>query len=272
MSKELAKLFAAKFIARPDVKAIQNDDGSWKPHTTDGRYQSPMVPWRMEDLLAHIAGTQTFGHYLLGTDDSVKLFAFDIDWEKNGDPEKVSDPFQGYYTPLEGSDPIPYDAREAWQDRGHASRAYAKTQMKMLATKLMARITEDLDIQTIAAYSGGKGVHVYGLTGAIPASDAREGAAIVLESLGGFHATRGDNFFRTVDQSPSADYRNFTIEVFPKQSTLDGKNLGNLMRLPLGRNKKSTDPTFFIDMTTPMGVMKPLDPMRALTESPWSAS
>jgi hypothetical protein len=59
--------------------------------------------------------------------------------------------------------------------------------------------------------------------------------------------------------------------VFPKQDSLAGKDLGNLMRLPLGRNLKNPkDPTFFIDMTTPMGVMSPIDPVYALTtETPW---
>jgi hypothetical protein len=58
--------------------------------------------------------------------------------------------------------------------------------------------------------------------------------------------------------------------VYPKQASLAGKDLGNLLRLPLGRNNKSKDPTFFMDMTAPLAEMRPVDPEWALTTtSPW---
>ncbi len=63
---------------------------------------------------------------------------------------------------------------------------------------------------------------------------------------------------------------NFTIEVYPKQASLEGKTLGNLLRLPLGRNCKSADPTFFLDLTSPLAEMRPVDPEYALTTTnPW---
>ena len=53
-------------------------------------------------------------------------------------------------------------------------------------------------------------------------------------------------------------YPNFDLEVYPKQDSLADKDLGNLLRLPLGRNLKNpADPTFFLDLTTPPGVMVP---------------
>jgi hypothetical protein len=39
------------------------------------------------------------------------------------------------------------------------------------------------------------------------------------------------------------------------------------MRLPLGKNHKSSDPTFFLDMTTPLGQMTPHQNPTALLES-----
>ena len=134
----------------------------------------------------------------------------------------------------------------------------------------MKSIHEELELPCAAAYSGGKGVHVYAFTGPISASDAREGARIVLDSVGGWSPSRGDNFFRSTDNDPVTGFPNLSIEVFPKQNTLDGKDLGNLMRLPLGRNLKSSDPTFFIDVRSPMGQMIPVDPVWALeTSNPW---
>jgi hypothetical protein len=145
-----------------------------------------------------------------------------------------------------------------------------KLQFKQMAHMLMRAIHEELELPCAAAYSGGKGVHVYAFTGKIPAVEAREGAQIVLDSLDCFKATRGTNFFKHKDEDPESGFPNLSIEVFPKQGSLDGKDLGNLMRLPLGRNLKSKDPTFFIDMTSPLGQMVPADPVWALTTSdPW---
>lgn len=254
------------------MKAIQHSDGSWAPHTSDGKKDSPRLPWGRAALNEHLAGTKTFGHYMLDTDSTCKLFAFDIDLEKNKAPIDGNPGFQGYWVDDEGTVHA-FDPRVDWQNRAHPSRNWSKYQLKMVATRFAAKITEELEIPCAVAYSGGKGVHVYGFTGKVPAIDAREGADLVLESVGGWEATRGNNFFKTTDRSPETGYPNLCIEVFPKQETLDRPEaLGNLMRLPLGRNLKSPDPTFFIDMTSPMGVMKPVDPVFALTTpSPWKS-
>lgn len=260
------------------MKAIQFPDGSWMPHRARNpetrKFDGPYHPWTRDDLNAHLAGSQTFGHYLLNPENKCKLFAFDIDLEKNSGPEiPEGDPryHRGYYP--EGELMIEFDAREAWLDRAHPSRAWSKYQLRMVSAQLMKIIHEELELPCAAAYSGGKGVHVYAFTGAISAADAREGASIVLDALGGWKASRGDNFFRSIDTHPTSGYPNLSIEVFPKQDSLaDASSFGNLMRLPLGRNLKSSDPTFFLDMTAPMGVMAPVDPVYALTTTnPWKA-
>lgn len=264
LSDEIANLFASKFIARPDAKAIQLRDGKWAVHTqtnpVTGRHDGPRIPWRREDLNSHIAGERTFGHYLLSTESKCKLFAFDVDLEKTG-ILPVSDYF------ADEAEPEFYeekDLRAAWLNRAHPGRPFMKLQFKEIAHKLLSVISSELELPCAAAYSGGKGIHVYGFTGLIDAAEAREGAQIVLDTIGEFKPLRGENFFKHVD------YENISIEVFPKQGSLDGKDLGNLMRLPLGRNLKSADPTFFIDMTTPLAEMRPLDAARALTtENPW---
>lgn len=146
-----------------------------------------------------------------------------------------------------------------------------KLQMKQLAHKLLRGIVEDLMIPCAAAYSGGKGFHVYGFTGRLSAHQAREGASIVLESIGEFEPLRGENFFKHKNDDKVEGFQNFSIEVFPKQDTLDGKDLGNLMRLPLGVNLKAPkEPTFFIDMTAPLAELSSMDAATALTiENPW---
>lgn len=286
MSVELANLLAKNFIARPDVKAIQYPDGSWSPHLVNPKDRdSERIPWRREDLEAHLDGSRTYGHYLLNHDNECKVFAFDIDLRENKGPEtKV--PFQGYWpewpwhtTPDDATDQPDEDAqpdlrafnpRVDWLNRAHPSRHWQKYQLRMVSSALMKAIYEELQIPCASAYSGGKGVHVYAFTGLISAADAREGARIVLDAVGGWQSSRGDNFFRSVDDDPLSGYPNLEIEVFPKQDALTGKDLGNLMRLPLGRNLKSTDPTFFIDMKAPMSVLSPVDPVWALnTSNPW---
>lgn len=277
LSRELADLIAKLFISRRDVKAIQGSNGHYYVDCSRDRLGNEIhrYPWTRAALEAHLEGAKTYGHYLLNKDDTTKLFAFDIDLEEYK-PDKPERKF--YYPSAKGDDawggePIEFNPRKAWQDRRHPARPWMKYQFKMTATKLMQIISKDLGIPCAAAYSGGKGVHVYGFTGSSPAWEAREGAAIVMESLGEWVPARGDNFFKHKDQDFLTGYPNLSIEVFPKQDSLQGKDLGNLMRLPLGRNLKSKDPTFFIDMSTEMAEMKPIDPIWALTEGadrPWS--
>lgn len=249
MSNELANLLAKKFIARPDVKARQYDGGYVPVENKDGH----RFPWTRQDLLDHLEGKQTFGHYLLSQDDNCKLFVFDVDLEKEGTWEPLD---------AEPGTPWNFDPRAAWLDRAHPARPYMKYQFRMLAHRLGKAIETELEIPWAVAYSGGKGLHVYGFTGLLPAGDVRDGALMVIESLPTIQTLRGQNFFK------DTDFPNMSIEVFPKQSSLNGKDLGNLCRLPLGRNLKNPkDPTFFIDMTAPMGSLVPLDPEYALTTS-----
>lgn len=260
LSTNLANLFASKFIARPDAKAKQLPDGKWIVHTQTGRHDGPRIPWRREDINAHIEGTQSFGHYLLSQESNCKLFAFDIDLTKAG-KLPVSEYFANESEPSFYEEP---DLRTAWLTRSHPGRSFMKLQFKEMAHMLLSAIVHEIGIPCAAVYSGGKGIHVYAFTGLISASEARLGAQIILDSVGGFKPLRGENFFH------HENYPNLDIELFPKQDSLNGKDLGNLMRLPLGRNRKSKDPTFFIDMTSPMAEMKPMDPKTALTiENPW---
>jgi hypothetical protein len=253
----LAKLFASRFIARPDIKAVQHSDGSYAPTRGAG--------WKAADIDAHIAGAATYGHYLLNTDDTVKLFCFDVDLRQDGHL-----PSTGLGEGEAVADFTPADPRAVWADRKDVRRNYLKYSMRMVAHVLAERIQSELGIDVAAAYSGSKGVHVYGMTGKISAADARDGAMIVIDSLAMFEPERGDSLFRCKDTDVENPFTNFSIEVYPKQSSLAGKDLGNLLRLPLGRNNKSKDPTFFMDMTAPLAEMRPVDPEWALTtDSPW---
>ena len=137
MSDEVATLLAKKFIARQDVKAIQHSNGAWSPHTVTGKADGDRVKWRMGDLRAHLAATSTFGHYMLDTDSKCKLFAFDIDLEKNS-PADSPTPFTGTYLDENGQ-PVEFDAREAWRDRKHPSRTQTKIHL-MLVAKALANI------------------------------------------------------------------------------------------------------------------------------------
>lgn len=280
MSDAISNMLAKRFIARRDVKAIQHNNGSWAPHTKNGRHDGELIPWTRDDLNAHISGAQTFGHYLLNTDSTVKLFAFDIDLEKTdpNKPERVfhypkdwgNDPFASEAT--EDPDfyaPVEFDPRSAWHDRRHPARSWLKYQMKLIAHEFANAITSELDMECAVAYSGGKGVHVYGFTGLMPASEARDGAQIILDSLGHYEPSKGNNFFLDTNDDLFKGFQNFSIEVFPKQDEISAGSYGNLMRMALGRNKKSPDPTFFVDMTAPMGVLAPVDTLHALAGNPW---
>lgn len=296
MSKELAKLFASRFIQRPDVKAVQLDRdggglraGDWFPDTRidpERRPNSPHLPhgFNMAHLLAHLNGERTYGHYLLSEDNKAKLFCFDIDIKKAGSYVVMPD-----WRECQSDDPAEQEAwymsnavvqavegtanpnlREIWTSRAreHApARTWLKYQMRTIAHKFATAITE-MQIPCAVAYSGSKGIHVYGMTGTLPASEVRAAAMMALDMSGEFEVLRGKNFYQHKNPDPHHGLQNFDVEVFPKQESLDGKSLGNLLRLPLGKNwKNPKDPTFFLDMSAPMTEFKPhADPVKLLTE------
>lgn len=236
----IAKLFAKKFIARPDVKAEQQGNGAY--HPVEEKFT-------MQDLRDHLSKDRTYGHYLIDPDsDQCKFFAFDIDFEVAG------------WLP-DGDEHITETAsavnpRVAWRDRKHPARNFMKSQLMHVAGLLASKAHRELDLPVAIAYSGYKGVHVYCFTGPIVTSKAREGAQLVMELAGGV-LHKGNNFYHLPGEETFLE--NLSIEIFPKQETIGDKKYGNLMRLPLGVNRKApTDPTFFIDLTQPPAAMTPV--------------
>lgn len=238
----IARLYASKFIARPGVKAEQQGNGAYYP--VDEKFT-------MQDLRDHLNGTRTYGHYLIDPDsDQCKFFAFDIDFEVSGtlpqsDPDGIGSDVASAVNP-----------RVCWRDRSHPARNFMKSQLMHVAGLLASKAHRELDLPVAIAYSGYKGVHVYCFTGPIVTSKAREGAQLVMELAGGV-LHKGNNFYHLPGDETFLE--NLSIEIFPKQETIGDKKYGNLMRLPLGVNRKApSDPTFFIDLTQPPAAMAPV--------------
>lgn len=238
--------------------------------------------FHISSVEAHLNGTATYGHYMLDQGDQCRLFAFDIDLEKSKySPDDIIVEHGGSFVVIpdmewavnkteaeiaEQTLVVDCDPRLIWADRtAVAGRAWYKYQMSMLARKFAKVITKDLGIECAAAYSGNKGIHVYGFTGPMPAVEVRAAADYTLAVMDEWEPFRGKNFFKHKLQSPELGYPSFSVEVFPKQNSLEGKDLGNLMRLPLGKNLKSSDPTFFLDLTAPVAQLVPhRDPVSLL--------
>lgn len=271
MSVELENLIASRFIARTDVKAQQFDAGGYTPVRTRPVPPAQVgenIPWQRQDITNHLAGVQTFGHYLVNTDDTCKLFAFDIDIDQSGMlPEAYDIEAGGWHTFGDVT-----DLRNAWLDRAHFARTYMKMQFNLVAQQFAKTVKEMLNLDVACAYSGAKGVHVYGfLPKQLTADQARQGGLLVLEQLQ-WEPSSGQNFFKSTDDDPTSGFPNLTVELFPKQDSLAGKDLGNLMRLPLGINRKNADPTFFFGFNGPLNTLTPVDSVQALTpgNDPWA--
>lgn len=265
----LEDLIAKLFIARPDVKAHQAGPGphvgQYFTHIQPGTRNNPVyIPWNRASIQQHIAGQATYGHYLLSKDSKAKLFAFDIDIDKEAMLPTMPIPaFQEDGDPTEWLNSFQMrNAREAWLNRADPARDFMKTSMRSLAHVIQRVIEDELGVPTAVAYTGAKGLHVYGFTGLMPAKEVREAAMLVIEALP-IVATRGKMMYKwnRQNQEGFAEHELFSIEVFPKQDELSNEDgFGNLMRLPLGRNQKSKDPTFFVDTDNVMfGVMQPID-------------
>lgn len=277
-ARSIAKLFASKFIARPGVKARQLSNGEWRPDDT---------PFTMPDLLGHLRGEHTLGHYMVNEDNKVKLFAFDIDLQKANREKNILWPIPANYDEEAGE----------WTEFGRGDPRYLWDEISKMPTwlhdffafqmvscaKILARsIFSELKIPVAISYSGHKGMHVYGFTELCPAEEAREAASIAMEATGAFEAWRGNNFF--VGRNPGYDenitgWPQLSVEVFPKQSAVSAGGYGNLMRLPLGRNllKSPHNPheAKFVDIRYTPGKwgMQERNPVEALTtEDQWAGA
>jgi len=269
LETDLAKLISRKFLQRPDAKAQQSADGAWHPvrefNKATGKFDGPNIPWKMRDLRDHLEGTKTFGNYMVDQNGNVKLFVLDIDLEKTGTwcewPDLTLDKYHTEDHTLNSerfkADTVIHQSspREDWLDRRHPGRKWYKIQLREIADLLNRAIQKELGIQTAIAYTGSKGLHVYGFTGTCSASQARTGALLALEAAANLWPgendiipVRGKNFYKFTDQDPTSYFNNVSIEVFPKQDAVSHGGYGNLVRLPMGKNLKNPkDPCFFID-------------------------
>lgn len=251
---QLGKLF----IERRDVYATQHSDGSYTP---------TRETLRMSDLRDHVSGKRTLGHYLLSADSNCRLFVYDIDFmASDGKPNargEIPHPMLTWLNPDDVEES--FDARAAFLDMSHWARPLLVAQLNAMAEGLARRIHRKLDIPVACAFSGAKGAHVYGFTGSAPAGDVRAAAHEILNSFGCFVPARGENFLR--HESPSYAVE---IEVFPKQDSLEGKDLGNLVRLPLGVNRKTGNESYFLQFGPSPTELKLLPATEALSGAlPW---
>lgn len=265
MTTEITNLLASRFIQRKDVKAVQKGDA----------YYPDRSRWTRADLEAHVSGEKSFGHYLVDTESQCKLFAFDIDLMKWDEGRSTRS--QPTWVPIDGdgysldTEPKPLQPRDAWHHPKAPPelRRFLIAQMRGVAD-MFATLIADLGIDVAVSYSGSKGMHVYGFTGTAPAHDVRGAAMDIIDIAGCFEPLRGKNFFRHISDDPRTGHGCIEVEVFPKQSNLDDKDLGNLLRLPLGTHAKSGNRAYFVTLNSNIDELVELDPIVALEgENPW---
>ena len=276
MSKEIADLIAKRFIARSDIKAIQQKPGHYTPDRCDTEecHAKPCDKhkFKRQDLLDHIECKKSFGHYLVNQDNKAKLFAFDIDLVKTTLPGTTKESGKPYT--WDGKRHIPGSPRDYFAN-GVDPAAHLTRELLIIADFLAGRVKK-LDIPVAVAFSGAKGVHVYGFTGLYDAGTVRSIAHEVLKDSGVFALSRGQHFYRHTTANlyggshPEWGYPNIEIEVFPKQDNLTGKDLGNLMRLPLGVHRRTGQRSRFLALDMHHNEMINLSPITALKAgNPW---
>lgn len=257
---EIENIIASQFIARPDVKAVQNADGTWRPEYS---------PFTREDIAAHLSGAVTYGHYSLNMRNETKMIVFDIDLDAKGVlPVDMSNDLPTYFTQVA---PVE-DLRGAWRNWGHPARGFMKFQFKVAASIIAAAAYDHLGLHCAVEYSGSKGLHVCAFLpeGARSGEAAFEAAMLVMEATGRFTPRRGNNYWKDTHTDPVFGLQNITIETFPKQSSISDGGLGNLVALPLGRNRKNPgDPKFFVNLLTPMTDLTPVSMLDAMKLHPW---
>lgn len=273
-STELIAAIGSRFISRKDVKAEQGKDGAWHPvrERTATGFDGPLVPFALKDFIDHLQGTRTLGHYVVGADDTAKFFCLDLDLDKEGfymdDEDPDADPED---LAARVGKAVKGDPRAIWAAGEPASAfEYYTIALRCLADGLGLRAAKLIPGMHIAiANSGGKGLHVYGfMPEPTPAGIVREIAEAVLTDVPNqFVKVKGDNFWKA---NTSGAYSNITIEVFPKQTAVSEGGFGNLLRLPLGINRKTGNRGYFVNCRSGPNKLPEIDALRALTgDLPW---
>ena len=237
---QTAALLADRFIERSDVKAWQQPDGGYRPDRTDVT---------MGDLRAHLNCTRTMGHYLISPEDKCRVLIFDIDLAKTG-----------------VWDGQPFEPRTKFADLSSRYREGLVGQLLIMGEELARATHRFAELPVVISFSGNKGIHVAAFTGSEPASDVRALGQKIAKYVG-LVPLRGANFFAHTNEEMSVE-----VEVFPKQDSLDGKDLGSLVRLPLGVNRKSGCESMFVSVGgDKRSTFKRMDPIAALTGTlPWA--
>lgn len=238
--EEVARLIARRYISRPDVKAVQTQRGTYFPDRQN--------PFTIGDIVDHILGRKTYGHYMVGSDNMTKLAVFDIDMGKS----QLAHRGQKFFP------------REAMFNVNHPMRPFCVKLLRTVADGLSAFAHRYIArSHCITAYSGGKGMHVYVI---LPRkTHAQIVRTALLEIMAGplhpfWLPSRGENFYRYADD---VTFPEIEIELFPKQD--NPTDLGNLLRLPLGLHLKSRNRAYFVDTAAPVDQLIELDPLEALS-------
>jgi hypothetical protein len=258
MVREAAALMGKLFINRRDRKAIYRPDRSGKWHWT-----AVEASFVMGDFVQHLTGEHCLGTYLLNTDNTVKFLAFDIDLQKQGKYWRCYDIDQilaleerGYGFDLDLKEGLLEDAFHI-----PADDAYRWTRIIVLeAIRTIVKAVRKLDLTPLTVITGG-GAHVLvPFAESVAAADARLVGTHIVNELP--TAAQINKMFWSY--GPLGE---LTIEVFPKQDTLVGKDYGNLIRLPYGWHHEAAIRTFSIDpesLTTPLWEWNKISSLSAL--------
>lgn len=251
---KVAQLLGSQLIERRDAKAVQTAKG-YSPVREDMRnVDSPLKPWDIQDLIDHVEGKATYGHYLVkpGT-NTVRCLTFDIDIRAEANKDIGEEPIL-----WEGQEINP---RQIWLSKEQSvCRADIGRQLQGMTYGLATYVRKVLDVKVLMSYSGSKGAHVIAvLDEGTPAADARDAARRVLDATGVMMQDHGENFFKHVDAYPALQ-----VEMYPKQDTVTEDSFGNLVRLPLGINRKTGDSGFFMKIPKDLSRVSPDSPLEAL--------
>lgn len=124
---------------------------------------------------------------------------------------------------------IDVDLVQAFRGRKLSRDEYdRRTREETYLVERLIELSSESGLPCVAEFTGGKGYHFwYPFEEAVPAASVR--AAL-----------------RTVAAKIEGDLTCYQIEVFPKQDTLSGKGLGNLVKLPMGVHRGTGKPSFFL--------------------------
>ena len=231
------ELMRQLLIVRDDQYSIEMSK-SWVVARDRQNHDLPLTD---ETLEQHFFSDRCVGAYMLRPDSTVKFLAFDVDVQKTGRFYPIRDGQP--YAEFDLGNPGIANLEAVMWDEDHPAYRWIWLVLNITVLEIATQCKKILGLRSMVVITGG-GAHVLVPFGdnEVLAADARAMGDEVVAATNIFEQKSAA--FWTLAGYVKKEHP-VEVEVFPKQDQIREDGYGNLIRLPLGKHRRTGRRSFF---------------------------